>query len=92
MSIDRSAVGETGRATAWCSLTLTSRGWDANVTESGFAKMLDRAIEVRDKNVMNLIEAKLEPVESEAQFEPKPVEQQHDASELKGPMSQLRKW
>jgi hypothetical protein len=47
----------------------------ANVTEGSFARMLDRAIEVRDENAMKLIEAKPEPVESEAQFEPKPAEQ-----------------
>jgi hypothetical protein len=54
----------------------------ANVTEGSFAKMLDAAIARSQPKLLEL--------KPEAPSEPEPTE--HSASELKGPMSQLRRW
>jgi hypothetical protein len=56
----------------------------ANVTEGSFAKMLDAAID-KSNRAMKSIEAR--PLDTPAE---EPIE--HAASELKGPMSQLRRW
>jgi len=52
----------------------------AHVTDGSFGALLDAASE-RSSKPLKLIEAKAEP-----------AEQQHDPSELKGPMSQLCRW
>jgi hypothetical protein len=54
----------------------------ANVTEGSFAKLLDAAIARSQPKLIEL--------HAEAPIEPEPTE--HSASELKGPMSQLRKY